>query len=82
MNFVFFFFFLIDLNCFMQTQASSLRELELSLKEYGVQLVTVYSDTLHDREIRFGGGSMRFAWWKEHEVWWREHEVWWREHEV
>eukprot|EP00731_Ephydatia_muelleri_P000723 Em0001g723a len=38
------------------TQASSLRELELSLKEYGVQLVTVYSDTLHDREIRFSNG--------------------------
>jgi hypothetical protein len=37
-------------------QASSLKELEESLKEYSVVLTVEYSDTLHDREIRFSNG--------------------------
>ncbi|CAI8046620.1 MIT domain-containing protein 1 [Geodia barretti] len=37
-------------------QASSLKELEESLKDYSVVLTVEYSDTLHDREIRFSNG--------------------------
>ena len=38
--------------CFQSAQASSLRELQDSLKEHGVDLQVTYSQTLHDREIR------------------------------
>ena len=34
-------------------QASTLRELEESLKDHSVTLTVQYSDTLHDREVRY-----------------------------
>ncbi|XP_064399653.1 MIT domain-containing protein 1-like [Halichondria panicea] len=38
------------------SQASSLTELQESLRERGVKLEVAYSPTLHDREIRFSNG--------------------------
>lgn len=37
-------------------QDGRLRELAKSLADYGIQLEVEYSDTLHDREIRFNNG--------------------------
>ncbi|XP_072170978.1 MIT domain-containing protein 1-like [Diadema setosum] len=39
-----------------QQQMTKLDELKQSLKDHGVQLQVSYSDTLHDREVRFNSG--------------------------
>jgi hypothetical protein len=39
-----------------EQQIKQLSEIEHSLKSYGIDLSISYSETLHDREIRFSNG--------------------------